>query len=68
MGMMYSWATKEYILWQMTWAQLLLYINEGLNQKYPQSERQNAKKAVEMGYDELKAKREELRRLYGKID
>jgi hypothetical protein len=68
MGMMYSWATKEYILWQMTWAQLLMYLNEGMNQKYPRPERQNARKAVEMNYDELAAKREELRQLYGKID
>jgi hypothetical protein len=68
MGMLYPWATKEYILWQMTWAQLILYINEGLKQKYPQPEKQNARKAVEMNYDELAAKREELRQLYGKID
>jgi hypothetical protein len=67
MGMLYPWATKEYILWQMTWAQLILYINEGLKQKYPQPEKPNARKAVEMTYDELAAKREELRKQYGEI-
>jgi len=67
MALLYPWATKEYILWEMTWSQVMMYINEGLNQKYPQPNRTNAKKAVDMGYDELKAKRDELRRLYGEI-
>lgn len=72
--MMYPWATKEYILWEMTWAQVIMYMNEGLDQKYGKAEKHNAKKAVEMTYDELAVKREELREMerlrkqYGKID
>ena len=29
MGLMYSWATKEYLLWNMTIGQILLYNNKG---------------------------------------
>jgi hypothetical protein len=42
-------------------------MNEGMQQKYPQPGKTNAKRAVEMPYDELKAKRDELRKLYGEI-
>ncbi len=38
MGMMYAWATKEYILWQMSLGQLFMYHNLGMEIKYPQPE------------------------------
>lgn len=65
--MMYAWATKEYILWEMNYPQVLMYLNEGLEQKYPSENKGNTPRAAEMSHEELKKKRDELRRLYGNI-
>ena len=35
MALMYPWATKEYLLWEMSLAQLVLYHNIGIDIKYP---------------------------------
>lgn len=67
LGMMYAWATKEYILWEMTWAQVIMYLNEGLEQKFPSEKTGAAPRAAEMSHEELKKKRDELRRMYGSI-
>jgi hypothetical protein len=34
MALMYPWATKEYLLWQMTIGQLVMYHNLGIELKY----------------------------------
>lgn len=67
MGQMYAWATKEYILWNMTIGQLIMYLNEGIRQKYPDSGKKQMKRAVEKSHEELKRIKEELRRTYGDI-
>jgi hypothetical protein len=33
MGLMYAWATKEYLLWEMTIGQIILYHNKGMKIK-----------------------------------
>jgi hypothetical protein len=66
MALMYPWATKEYLLWKMSLAQIIMYHNMGLELKYPKSDK--PKKASDMSYDELKQIREELRNKYGAID
>ncbi len=35
---MFPWATREYCLWSMTWGQLILYYNRGMDIKYPKGE------------------------------
>lgn len=71
MGNMYSWATKEYCLYQMSLEQFMLYLIEGLKIKNPDLEKQLSDKTVnvnEMSYDELKAVRDQMRKTYGAID
>jgi hypothetical protein len=33
MGLMYAWATKEYLLWEMTIGQIIMYHNRGISIK-----------------------------------
>jgi hypothetical protein len=63
MALLYPWATKEYLLWEMSIGQIILYHNLGLDLKYgkPPEGGGGAKKPSEMGYDELKAYRDKLR-------
>jgi len=35
MALMFPWATKEYLLWEMSLGQLVMYHNLGIEQKYP---------------------------------
>ena len=35
MALLYPWATKEYLLWEMSIGQIILYHNLGLEIKYP---------------------------------
>jgi len=64
MALLYPWATREYLLWNMSLAQIILYLNLGHEQKYGKQEK-TVKKASEMSYEELKKVREELRKQYG---
>ena len=66
MALMYPWATKEYLLWEMSLAQIILYHNIGFEKKYPQNNNQPVK-ASEMTHAQLKKKRDELRATYGEI-
>jgi len=66
MALLYPWATREYLLWQMSLDQLLLYHNVGIEQKYGK-QTSEPRKASEMSYEELAAKKAELRELYGDI-
>lgn len=34
MALLYPWATKEYLLWEMTIGQIILYHNGGMRMKY----------------------------------
>lgn len=71
MGNMYSWATKEYCLYQMSLEQFMLYLLEGLKIKNPELEKQIDHSITDvnsMSYDELKAVRDQMRKTYGAID
>jgi hypothetical protein len=66
MGLMYSWATKEYLLWEMTIGQIILYLNKGI--KIQNGEKEESPGLVEKSADELRAIRDEYKRKYGDID
>ena len=34
MGLLYAWATKEYLLWRMSIGQIIMYHNLGIELKY----------------------------------
>ena len=81
MGMMYPWATKEYLLWEMSIGQLIMYHNLGLGIKYPdpnkpkglqsmpKSERDKAiAEAREMAKEMKEDPKEIYRQKYGAID
>jgi hypothetical protein len=66
--MLFPWATKEYCLWEMTLGQLFYYHNIGIEIKYPNnSPSDNIQKPSTMSEEDVRAKREELRKLYGDI-
>lgn len=66
MALLYPWATKDYLLWEMTIGQIVMYHNLGIEMKYGKDPKTH-KKASEMTYDELKAVRDQLRAQYGEI-
>ncbi len=78
MALLYPWATKEYLLWEMSLPQIILYHNLGLEIKYPkdpagEKSSEEVKKIkeemIKTGLIERKdEKKEELRRKYGSID
>ena len=42
MAFLYPWATKEYLLWNMTIGQIIVYHNKGIELKWPESTLHNA--------------------------
>ena len=67
MGILYGWK-KEYLLERMSFGQIALYLNEGMRFKYPQPARSNPGSLVGAPADEIRRKRDELRRKYGTIE
>jgi hypothetical protein len=70
MALLYPWATKEYLLWEMDIGQIVMYHNLGIELKYGKgdSDPSAPKKPSEMSYDELKSVRDQLRAQYGEIE
>lgn len=79
MALMYPWATKEYLLWEMTIGQIIYYHNVGIevrNGVKPKSELLNMSaeelKALRDGIidsvEGAKEQRDELKEKYGEID
>ena len=66
MALLYPWATKEYLLWNMSLGQIVMYYNGGMEAKYGKQDGK-PKTATEMSHAELKRKREELRKQFGEI-
>jgi hypothetical protein len=65
MALLYPWATKEYLLWEMTIGQIFMYHNKGIDIK-------NGKKVEAPGFnektvEELKMLRDEYKKQYGDI-
>jgi hypothetical protein len=67
MGLMYAWATKEYLLERMSFGQITMYLNYGLQIKYPKTDGRADKPVSMVGKsaEEIRARRDELRRQYG---
>jgi len=66
MGILYGWATKEYILEKMSFGQIVMYVNYGAEFKWGKQKKGKPRKASEKTDDELRADRAKLRKLYGK--
>lgn len=61
MALLYPWATKEYLLWQMSLPQIILYYNLGIEIKYPKpTEEEDKNRLSKMSYKELKKLKEEM--------
>ena len=76
MALLYPWATKEYLLWNMSLPQIILYHNVGVDMKYPKpSDDGTARKAASIRYmspEQVAKLRAEARDMmadkYGDID
>jgi hypothetical protein len=64
MGMLYSWATKEYLLWEMTIGQIIMYIQEANNIN---SGKADKPELTEDKLLELEQIRENMKKKYGDI-
>ncbi len=65
MGILYAWATKEYLLEKMSFGQIVMYLNYGAKLKWPQPAKGKPKELRDKTAKELKAEREKLRIQYG---
>jgi hypothetical protein len=62
MALLYPWATKEYLLWEMTIGQIILYHNKGMEIKYPDpNKKSNYPGLNEKSIDELRSMRDDAR-------
>lgn len=61
MALLYSWATKEYLLWNMTIGQIILYHNKGLEIKNGVSEKVPG--LLEKSAKELREMRDQAKQL-----
>jgi hypothetical protein len=66
MGMLYAWATPEYVMWHMTIGQAILLHNHAVDIRNPKPEVE--KGSSFQSAEDVKRKREELVQLYGAID
>ena len=64
MGILYGWK-KEYLLEEMSFGQIVMYLNCGLEFKYPKVKDDKPKRAVDKSAAELRAERDKLRKQYG---
>lgn len=65
MGILYAWATKEYLLEKCSFGQIVMYLNEGLRFKYPKPQQKSADSGgsmVGMSDDKIRDARDKLRR------
>ena len=68
MGILYSWATKEYLLEQMSFGQIIMYLEYGLQFKYPkpkEPESAGNQSMVGKSAEEIRRRRDELRKQFG---
>lgn len=61
MALLYPWATKEYLLWEMSLGQIILYHNLGIEMRYGKPDGSKGKFAG-MSQSERRKAREEARR------
>jgi len=66
MGILYGWATKEYLLERMSFGQIMMYLNYGIEIKYPKPEpRGNTDSMIGKSAEEIRRRRDELRKQFG---
>ena len=68
MALLFPWATKEYLLWEMSLGQLVMYHNIGLEIKYPKPPAGDKPSYKDMSTADLRKARDEARALLGKTD
>jgi len=69
MGLLYAWATKEYLLNNMSFGQIIMYHHHGIELKYPKVKSNGQGESLkDKSATELRAYRDKLRKQYGKID
>jgi len=62
MAFLYSWATKEYLLWNMTIGQIIMYHNRGVDLKWPDPNKtSNGPGLLNKSASELRRMRDEYR-------
>ncbi len=69
MGILYGWATKEYLLECMSFGQIIMYLNEGLRFKYPKPKKTGGSSGstgslVGASADEIKREKARLHKKY----
>jgi hypothetical protein len=62
MGMSYAWASKEYLLWNMTIGQIIMYIQEANNIT---SGKKDKPELTKENIDELNVIRESMKKKFG---
>jgi hypothetical protein len=62
MGMLYAWATKEYLLWNMTIGQIIMYIQEANNIT---SGKKDKPELTKESIEELEQIRLDMKKKYG---
>lgn len=68
MALMYPWATKEYLLWEMSLGQIVMYHNLGIELKHGGGTRGGKKTLRGANASEIRMAREEARRQLGMAD
>lgn len=66
MELLYAWATKEYLLDLMTFQQIVMYLNYGIDIKYPKPGPKKDGSLVGASAEEIRRRRDALREQYGK--
>ena len=65
MGILYGWATKEYLLERCSFGQIVMYLNEGLRFKYPKPKKEsNSGSMVGASDEDVRQARDDLRERY----
>ncbi len=69
MGILYGWATKEYLLERMSFGQIIMYLNEGLRFKYPKPKKTggssgSTRSLIGAPADEIERERDRLHKKY----
>jgi hypothetical protein len=68
MALLFPWATKEYLLWDMSLGQLIMYHNVGLELKYPKPPEDSKPSIANMTGEEVKKLRAEAKAMLGTDD
>jgi len=71
MALLYPWATREYLLWEMSLSQIIYYHNVGLEMKYGKRGEEipeGGKPGLSYRTKDVRKQIEEAKRLYGDIE